>query len=128
MSAGAVVFALLNEETSAEDRVYPLKLPQSNADEFLPSVTFRTVASTRRELMGASCRVLRVRIQVDAWAATYAAVRTLAGEIDSRLNRFRGIVAGKTVQDISRESETEMYESDTQRRRVSCDYIIMMEE
>jgi hypothetical protein len=109
--------------TAAESRVFPLKLPQ---DGQLPAITYQQISNVRREGMGGTIPVERVRVQVDAWAETYKAVRSLGKEIDDRLNRYKGTIAGIEVLDTHRLNETEMYESDTQRRRITADYIIII--
>jgi hypothetical protein len=117
----AVVFALLADL----GRCFPLKLPQESG-AFLPAVTFQQVSAIRRETMGSTLPVTRYRVQIDAWAETYEAVRALANAVDTRLNRYRGQVAGVDVLDVHRLNETELYESDTQRRRIACDYYIII--
>jgi len=123
MSAGAFVFARLANQTAAGSRVYPLLLPQEPA---YPAVTYQQISATRIHAMGQDSSIARVRMQVNAWGRTYAEARALAGQIEERLNRFRGTEGGVTIMDVLLDNDIETYESDTQTRRVAQDYTIFI--
>lgn len=123
MSAGAFLFARLSTHTSAGNRVYPLLLPQQAT---FPAVTYQQVSAVRTHAMGGDSPIVRVRMQVNSWGSTYATARTLAGEVESRINRFRGIAGGVNVLDVLLDNDVETYESETQLRRVMQDYTILL--
>ena len=124
MNAGAAVFGRLTGQTTAGSRVYPLVLPQQPT---YPAVTYQQISAVRLHEMGQDAGVIRVRVQVNAWGKTYAEARTLAGEVETRLSRFRGVVGGVTVLDVVLDNEVDMaYESETQSRRVTQDYTLFI--
>jgi hypothetical protein len=120
---GPAIFGRLNGETSAEGRIYPEILPQIPT---YPAVTYTIVSVVRTHAMGADAKVKRVRAQVDCWGRTLAEARTLAGEVEARLSRYRGTVDGFTVQDVLLDNEHERYEKEAQIRCVSMDFIIFI--
>lgn len=123
MKPGAVIFGRLDGQTSAGSRVYPLLLPQ---DPTLPAVTYQQISSTRMRAMGNDGPMTRARIQLNSWGSSYAEARTLAEEVETALNRFRGVVAGLRVLDILLDNEIETYESETEARRVIQDYTVLL--
>lgn len=123
MNAGAVIFGLLANSTTAGARVYPLILPQQPT---YPAVTYQQISSVPMHAMGRDGAVTRVRVQVNSWGRTYADARTLASEVEARLSRFQGLGSGVNVLDVLRDNEIETYESDTQTRRVIQDYTLFL--
>lgn len=123
MKAGAVIFGRLDGQTSAGSRVYPLMLPQEPS---FPAITYQQISSGRMRAMGKDGPLIRARVQLNSWGSSYAQARTLAGEVEDMLNRFRGIVSGLNILDILIENEIETFESETEARRVIQDYTIML--
>jgi hypothetical protein len=119
------VFDRLFGETGAEDRVYSLVLPQNPA---YPAISFQQISATRTHAMGSDGPLVRVRVQVNSWGRTYADARTLAGEVLTRLNRFKGESGGIQVLDVLLDNELDTYEMDADVRRVVQDYTIFVEE
>lgn len=119
---GKVLFGRLGS-TSAGSRVYPLLLPQ---DATFPAVTYQQISRTQEHAYGVEAGVLSVRVQVDSWAESYAAARSLADEVAAALSRYNGTINGVTVRDIVLDNERELYE-ETGIRRVWQDYVIYIE-
>ena len=123
MDAGAVVFALLSGKTDAVS-VTPLILPQEPS---YPAITYQQVSAVPVHGMGQDAALLRARVQVDSWGDTYAEARALASAVKAVLNRFRGPAAGVTVLDVLLNNEMDLYEGDTQTRRVMQDYTLLLQ-
>lgn len=119
---GAVLVSRL-ANTSAGARVYPGLLPQ---DGQFPAITYTQVSRVETHAFGEDASVTRFRLQVDSWGNTYAESRSLANEVLEALSRFRGTVGTKTVHDCHLDNEIELYESETNRRRVSQDYSLFL--
>jgi hypothetical protein len=119
------VFDRLFGETSAEDRVYSLVLPQNPT---YPAISFQQISAARTHAMGSDGPLVRVRMQVNNWGRTYADARTLAGEVLARLSRFKGTSAGIQILDVLLDNELDTYEMDAEARRVIQDYTIFVEE
>jgi hypothetical protein len=123
MSPWAVVFERLKDATTAGKRIYPLLLPQ---EPTYPAITFQQISSIPLHAMGQDAPLLRVRVQVNSWGRTYAESRTLAGEVEGRLSRYRGPVGTVQVLDVLLDNELEGYEAESQSRRVIQDYTIFI--
>jgi hypothetical protein len=121
MSAGAVVSARLNGNTGAANRIYPQILPEAPT---YPAVTYQQISAVRTHAMGKDGPIIRVRVQVNSWGKTYAEARTLAGQVEGRLSRFRGLVGSIEVHDVFLDNELETYDSDAQVRRIIQDFTI----
>lgn len=66
------------------DRVYPVIRPQGSA---LPAVTYQRIAEdAMMNLDGIDTSLRQVRVQIDCWASTYAAVASLALAMRDRMN------------------------------------------
>lgn len=125
MSAGAIVFDRLHNQTSAANRVYPTLAPE---DAPYPRIVYQQISAVRMHAMGQDGPLVRVRMQVSAWGKTYADTQTLAAEVRARLNRFRGIVDGTQVQDVLLDNELDDYSPEAQARRVIQDYTLFTTE
>jgi hypothetical protein len=123
VNAGAAIFGRLTNATSAQARVYPLLLPQQPT---FPAITYQQVSAVRLHAMGDDSTIVTARVQINSWARTYAEVRTLANEVEALLSRFRGTVGGLQVLDVLLDNEIELYESDTQTRRVVQDVTVYL--
>ena len=105
-------------------RMYPLKRPQTTP---LPALTYLRVAATRAEGLTEPGRLVDVRLQIDAWAAGYAQVKELAGQVRLALNGYangprNGLRAMHFLvdQDITDETPNTYH--------VAADYSIWVEE
>jgi hypothetical protein len=119
MEVGTVIVTLLQGVTAAGSRIYPQILPQ---DVTYPAISYTEVSAIRTHAMGTDSPVVRVRVQVDAWAVTYADSRAVANQVATALSRYRGQVGSVIVRDVLLDNEDSSYEAESQTRRVSQDY------
>jgi hypothetical protein len=117
------IFGLLQSNTAAGSRVYPLTLPQSPV---YPAVTYQQISSTATHAMGGDDPLRIVRVQVNSWAETYADAQALAAEVAATMSRYRGTLADVRVLDILLDNEIPLYDSDANVRRVIQDYTLFL--
>lgn len=114
MVEAEIVLALTQgSPTFVGDRIYAHVLPDGAA---MPAVTFgRASTVAMNALDGWGGRDL-VRIQVDSWATTYDDAMNVAAEVRQRMQDagFKGLLA----------NEWDDFEADTERFRVSADYMV----
>ena len=68
-------------------RIFPLRLPQGVT---LPAVTYQRISGVPVISHDGASDLARARIQVDCWAASYAAMAGLAMAIRTALSGYRG--------------------------------------
>lgn len=128
MSVETVLFSRLSEHTGlnalVSTRVYPNLIPQNAT---MPVVSYHRISTHRESAMGVDTGVARARFQLDAFAATYSAVRAVAEQIRAALQRWTN-ASGTVVQDSFILGEQEFYEDETKRFRVSQDFEIIYVE
>lgn len=98
--------------SGAGSRVYALFVPQKDAT--YPAIVYQLISDVPTLSLTGSRKPDRVRVQVDCWAQTYAAARSLHVEARTKMEAaaFQGALAD--VRDDF-EPETELY-------RVSADF------
>lgn len=108
-------------------RMYPVVLPQSPT---YPAVSYSTISAQRGHNMQAPDGLAAQRIQVDAWALTYAQARSLSDAIRNRIDSFRGSMGSTKVQGIFFDTERHLNEQDgsTVFYRIETDYIAWHED
>lgn len=87
----ALVARLAAAATAASSRIFPLALQEGSA---LPALSYFRVSTVRDYTHGGASGLVRARIQVDCWAATYAAVKSLAAQVVASLSGFSGTMGG----------------------------------
>jgi hypothetical protein len=87
----ALVARLVAAATSASSRVYPVALQEGSA---LPAISYWRVSTVRDYKHGAASGLVQARMQVDCWAATYSAVKTLAAQVVTSLSGYSGTMGG----------------------------------
>lgn len=91
-------------------RIYPMgEVPQNPV---LPFVAWRRISTQRQWAGGSDAAVVSARFQFDAVAASFIECRLLAAQIDAAFRRWRGTLAGTTVQDSLFETEIDLHEPD----------------
>ncbi len=104
----------------AGNRIYPINLPQNPT---LPAVTYQRITGPRlRHLTGASGRG-DARIQIDCWAVTYGAGKSLAAAIQASLHGYIGLLTTVKVA-ITLSNEIDDYDEDAREWRIIQDYVI----
>jgi len=76
-------------------------------DVTYPSVTFMRVSAHRESAMGADPGLVHARFQLDAWDIDRDNCRDVTEQLRQALQRWRGLVAGVTVQDTFLEDQQE---------------------
>lgn len=108
-------------------RVYPVVLPQNVT---YPALQYSTVSAQRGYRMTGPNYLPMQRVQIDAWALTYAEARSLADAARNRIESFRGVMGATNVQGIFFDTERHLNEvtGSTVLYRISADYLCWFEE
>jgi hypothetical protein len=102
MSSKAIT-ALLTDETAAEDRVFPVFIPQRFEGQ-LPAITFQQIGGTPVESTNGGSTTQDTLWQITAIGATYAQAHDLINQVRVALHGYSGTAGGVTVQHILVES------------------------
>jgi len=105
------VFDLLKSLVS--NRCYPLVMPQNPT---FPAIVYTRIASTPQNVLFGGTTLDQVRMQIDIYAKTYKAAKTLAKSVRTSMETA-AFSATLQTDDDSFEPETDIY-------RVSMDYYI----
>jgi hypothetical protein len=120
--------AVVGVTTLISTRAYPVKLPQIPT---LPAVTYQRISTVQESAMGVDTTIVRVRFQINSYAASYSAVKALAAAVKAALKRFSGTSATVAVLDTFADSEEDLYgqaESDARIYGVRQDFIMCHRE
>lgn len=88
-------------------RIYPMLLPPNPT---LPAITYRGISKVTAYNFE-DPDMVQCRIQVDAWATTYAAVKALGKAIRDAFHRYPGTDGG--IQDFEAVNEQDLFEDVT---------------
>jgi hypothetical protein len=88
-------------------RVYPVEAPQETAR---PYVVFLTVSTQRLNHLGGPSEVAQARIQIDAYATSYAAAVAIGTQIRAALDQLTGVWGGVDVLSALSLDAREFYE------------------
>lgn len=131
MTMETAIFALLSGDAGvasiAGDRIFPQIAPE---DVDSPFVTYQRISGPRIKSMDGPSRLAQPRIQIDAYAESYAQVKALSLAIRKRLDGYRGTVSGVRIGGISLETDQDFLEDnmDPKLHRVSMDFFVMHRE
>ena len=100
------------------DRIYPLIVAQGALS---PSIRYQTVTKSRESAMGSDSGITFARIQIDSFASTYLAAKTVAEAVRGALQRFRGTVIGIEIQSLFIEDMPESYDDKVKMYTVTQD-------
>lgn len=106
-------------------RFYPGELPQ---DATLPAIVYSTISGYRPQSQEGPSGIVRLRIQIDCWAETYAGAEALAEAVRLRLNGYRGSAGSGEIKGAFFDSERDLSDSETDRKARSVDYMIWSPE
>ena len=106
-------------------RCYPAKIPQ---DPTYPLILFSKVTGMRDHHLQGPSGLAHPRFQVEAWATTYDAAKTLANAIREALDGYKGTVGTVVIGSILIESERDFYEDAVSFHRVIMDWFIWHRE
>lgn len=108
-----LVTLLSTGATSAGTRVFPMTAPDVVTR---PYIVFQRITANDENVMSGSSGLYNTRMQIDAYADTYAGVISLATQIDV-------LMVGWTTQNVSL-GQQDLYESDVKLYRIQADYSI----
>lgn len=112
-------------------RIYPLTAPQKPT---YPLITYQRISGPRWTTLDGPTGIAQPRIQVDAYATTYAGAKALAAAIRQTLDGYRGAVsttAGNVrIGGVRLETDQDLYEDDVDPAlyRVQMDFMVTHEE
>lgn len=102
-------------------RVYPLLLPQNVV---YPAISYQRITGQTIQSNDGDSKLGYSRIQITAWAATYAESRELAAEIRTALIGFKGLMGAVWITGVTHEIDVDLYDNDTKTFYTACDYTI----
>jgi hypothetical protein len=88
-------------------RIYPMRAP---ATAGYPHVVYQRISTVRPPAFGVDTGVANPRFQVTSWAATPVSAKTVKEQVRLALERWRGTLAGVTVQDAYIAGEMDLVE------------------
>jgi hypothetical protein len=107
-------------------RVYPVVLPQGLAQ---PAIRLTLISGQRVHASPQGGSMLSgPRIQLDAWAPSYASAYALAELIRKRINGYRGLMDAVPVQGVFFADERDGFDAESKLYFVSRDYFVFFEE
>ncbi|MFA5546647.1 MAG: DUF3168 domain-containing protein [Sphaerochaetaceae bacterium] len=123
----AIRYILVNDATvkAITTRCYPVTLPQSPT---YPLILYTKISGDRDHVLQGASGMAHPRFQIDAWAETYTAAKTLADAIREALDGYRGTASGTRIGSCLIDSERDIYESEIKIYRVSQDYLVWHDE
>ncbi len=123
----AIRSILVNDSTvkAITTRCYPGKIPQ---DPTYPLIVYYKVTGMRDHHLQGPSGLAHPRFQVEAWATTYDAAKTLANAIRVALDGYKGTQGTVDIGSILMESERDTYEDAVLCHRVIMDWFIWHSE
>lgn len=106
-------------------RCYPSTLPQNPT---YPLILYAKVTGERINDLSGPSGMAHPRFQIEAWAETYAAAKSLANAIRVCLNGYRGTSGTVRIGSFLIQSERDIYEPEAACHRVVMDYTIWHNE
>jgi len=106
-------------------RIYPSTLPQN---PIYPLILYIRISGYRDYTLMGPSGMAHPRFQIEAWAETYAAAKSLANAIRVCLNGYRGTSGTVRIGSFLIQSERDIYEPEAACHRVVMDYAIWHNE
>lgn len=131
MSVEKAFYALLSQEAAISglvgSHIYPLRAPE---DIVAPFIVYQKISGIRWRSLGGPSGMAQTRIQIDAYAASYAGAKTLAESIRIALDGYRGTVLGVRIGAVTLENDQDLLEEDIDPvlHRVTMDFMVTHEE
>jgi hypothetical protein len=126
MTIEATIRSVLMEDTTVKGittRCYPVMIPQSPT---YPLILYARISGVRDHHLQGPSGLVRTRLQIEAWAETYAGAKTLATAIRGALDGYTDLTNG--VGSCLLDNERDIYEPELSIYRVVHDYLIIDEE
>lgn len=113
------LFAFLSAQgTSAGARIYPNTLPQGVT---LPAMRYFQVSDPPEHTQSGRSKLRHPRWQLDCYADTYLAARTLAGQVIAVIDGYKGAMGSSTCQAGFQEDVRDNHDPELKRHWVSVD-------
>ena len=114
----------------AADRIFPVILPETmlNPDATVPAaLTYQVITNLPDYTLSDGVVSLKARIQIDAWASTYGAAKTLMLAVKASLDNFTGVLPdGTEVANTWRENAAaDGYDRESRLYRVTAEYFVI---
>ncbi len=95
------------------NRCYPLLMPENPS---YPSIIYTRISSTPENTLNGGATIDLVRFQIDSYAETYSAARTLAASVRTAMEAaaFKGLL----------QTDEDFFEPDVTIYRVTQDYYV----
>lgn len=104
----------------------------SDQEPVTPYLVYQRISTREIDTSFSSAATIREsRVQFDSMASTKIQARALAAEVRAAFNRWQGTFAGQEILDshiVDERDFTEMFDTETELRRVSQDFIIAYRE
>lgn len=116
---------IIEAETQAGDRIYPLILPQSPT---YPAITYQSISNIGHHDIPFDYP----RIQITAWSPSLLEAKQLAEEVQAALQRYKGVADGYNIKQIVKmDSPGDLYDRDADEYGlyyVPVDYRVIYEK
>ncbi len=114
---------LINDDTvkAITERCYPVTIPQAPT---YPLILYTKISGDRDHHLRGPSGHAHPRFQIEAWAETYTAAKSLADAIREALDGYSGTVLGTKIGSCLIDSERDTYESEIEVYRVISDWFI----
>lgn len=122
LTASTAVTALVG---SSARFCYAVEMPN---DVKLPALTYDLISAVRESEMTRDTGEVHARIQVTAWANTYALASGLSEAVRGATQRWAGTSTGVVVQEMFVENEFAFYDEETGSHAHTLDLMIHYEE
>lgn len=100
-------------KTLVSNRCYPMVMPQNPT---LPAIVYTRVASSPQNVLEGGSTIDQIRVQVDSYATTYSAAKSLAVSIRSAMETatFKGTL----------QTDQDFFEPDVKHYRITQDFYV----
>lgn len=99
-------------------RIYPVHMPLG-AD--VPNITIHEISGPEDYVTGHGYP----RYQISCWSETFTEATTIKKAVKASLNRFKGIVYGLNIQNISFLDSVDLYEEESKLYHIPLDFQIV---
>lgn len=123
LAADATIAGLV--VTGSTTRIYPVKMPQGVT---ATSIVYNEISGQGDHHMEGSSGLVRVRMQIGAWATTADAAHALFLAIKGRIDGYRGLMGAVDVQGCFIDSWRDLEDTENKMFGKVADYFINYSE
>lgn len=99
-------------------RIYPIHMP---LEANLPAITIHEISGPEDYVTGHGFP----RYQISCWSTSFSAAKAIKDAVKSCLNRYRGIVSGIDIHNISFLNSEDLYEEEVRLYHIPMDFQIV---